>query len=152
MVYYQVNRSYRVVTDYKGERDVLLVKYENKDFDPRRVFCQSGLLKAALLDSSLSKCFDELADALFCCDKTPAPKLWLMDSLTITFSVGGNVPDHMTLIINTANGPMNLPAINLLGAVQTGGTFTQTINLPGQVDPTQVTSIVALFSYGEGVG
>lgn len=151
IVYYAVNRSYRVVTDYKGEREVVLVKYENNDFDAKRAYCNAHLLKDELIDPSLSTCFDTLGDALFCCDQEPPPRELLMDSLTMTFKLeGGQVPLRMSLVLFAANGPMTLPPINLLGAVQLGGTFTHTFNLPGQVDPKQVTSIVAFFQYPLG--
>lgn len=147
-VYYQVNRNYKVVTEYKGKRPVILVKYDNKEFDAERAYCNAEVLKDALLDPGLRGCFDELADALFCCDQKPAAKQWLMDSLTLTFKLeGGDIPHHITILLGTVNGPMTLPNMNIMGAVQPGGTFTQTVGLPGQVDPTQVTSMVAFVHY-----
>ncbi|HZG54360.1 MAG TPA: hypothetical protein VEZ40_19825 [Pyrinomonadaceae bacterium] len=104
-VYYQVNRNYKVVTEYKGKRPVILVKYDNKEFDAARAYCHAELLKEALLDQSLVGCFDELADALFCCDiKPPAPpppppsgEKALMDSLRLTVDVG-NIQGSVTLV------------------------------------------------------
>jgi hypothetical protein len=150
LMYYQVNTNYKVVTDYKGERDVILVKYNNKDFDAERAYCNAEVLKDALLDRSLLSCFDELAPALFCCDKKPAGKGVLMDSLTLTINLANEVgaPHLQQLTLNTINGQMNLGGGGLLQA----GINTQTFNLPGQVDPEQVTSIVLFFSTGGGMG
>jgi hypothetical protein len=152
LMYYQVNRSYRVVTDYKGERDVILIKYDNKDFDAQRAYCNAHVLKDALLDPALSSCFDALGDALFCCDKESAGETGMMDSLTFSFKLETGIPFSLTLILNTTNGPMTLPQINLLGVVQPGGTFSQTISLPGQVDPKQLTSILAVIHHASGGG
>lgn len=150
LMYYQVNRSYRVVTDYKGQRDVILVKYDNKDFDARRAYCNAHILKDALLDPALSSCFDALGDALFCCGEESAGKGGMMDSLTVSFNLDTGTPVSLTLFLNTTNGPMQLPPINLLGVVHSGGTFSQTISLPGQIDPTQLTSIVAFIHQSSG--
>ena len=38
IAYYQINRTYNVVTRYKGARDVILVKYPNSDFDAQRAY------------------------------------------------------------------------------------------------------------------
>jgi hypothetical protein len=148
LMYYQVNRNYRVVTDYKGERDVILVKYANTDFDPARVYCNAELLKDALLDQSLLKCFDELADALLCCDQKAVGAKVLMDSLSIMFKFQdrARVPFSMVVSLSTANGPITLPSVNVVGSVQPDGTFTHTFNLPGQIDPTKVTSLVIMFT------
>lgn len=145
MMYYQVNRNYRVVTEYKGEREVILVKYENDDFDAKRAYCNAHLLKDALLDPNLRSCFDELGDALFCCDQTPVGKEGLMDSLTITMNVaaGGGIITAIQVTLNTANGQVALPLTNTGWAVP--GTHTQTINLPVQVDPKQVNAIFISF-------
>lgn len=142
LMYYQVNRNYEVVTDYKGERDCILVKYDNNDFDAERAYCNAHLLKDALLDPALSGCFDELADALFCCDKETPPKEVRMDSLTITVRVGVTRRlASVTIILNTTNGAIPFQPINAL-SWQSGGTYTQTLTLPGQVDPQKVTSII----------
>lgn len=149
LVYYQINRNYLVETDYKGKRDVILVKYDNADFDAQRAYCSAEVLKEALLDQSLLPCFDELADALFCCDKKPVGKDVLMDSLTITLKVADfalNPPSGISLILATINGQVNLPPISMQG-IQVGATFTQTVNLPGPIDPKTITSVVAFFTY-----
>ncbi|HYJ04616.1 MAG TPA: hypothetical protein VEX43_05750 [Chthoniobacterales bacterium] len=144
LTYYQVNRSYRVVTDYKGERDVILVKCDNVDFDASRAYCHAELLRDALLDKSLLSCFDELADALFCCDKKPVGKSVLMDSITLSIKLapGSRRITRIQLILNTANGPITVPWTPV--SWQAGNNYTQTFTLPAQVDPKEVTSIVAL--------
>jgi hypothetical protein len=151
LMYYQVNRNYQVVTSFKGTRDVILVKYENKDFDAQRAYCNTAILKDALLDPSLRRCFDELGDALLCCDKKSAGSDVMMDSVTLTIKLGGvfGSANQIQLILNTANGPMALPWAPV--SWQSGGTYTQTFSLPGQVDPKLVTSI-AVFVQGSGFG
>jgi hypothetical protein len=152
MMYYQVNRSYCVVTDYKGWRDVILVKYENKDFDAQRAYCNAEILKDALLDSSLRGCFDELGTALFCCEKKAVGQDVFMDSFTLTLNLtlGNGFITQIQPILNTANGPVSMPWTNV--GWQAPGIRTQTFNLPGQVDPKQVTSIVVFFQYFGGGG
>ena len=147
-VYYQVNRNYKVVTEYKGKRPVILVKYDNKEFDAARAYCNAELLKEALLDQSLVGCFDELADALFCCDiKPPAPpptadKL-LMDSLTITVKPKDVVNPSYYIIIMLYSATGQQP-ISQLGPIylnpnwQPGAVHTQTFPLPAPIDPAQV--------------
>ncbi|MEK7995608.1 MAG: hypothetical protein AAB403_17550 [Planctomycetota bacterium] len=153
LMYYQVDRSYRVVTTYKGKRDVVLVQYENKDFDALRAWQNADLLRDALIDPSLREGFDALGDALFCCDKQAPPKELRMDALTITFT---NVQIHPSAhftqtMLATTNGPVSIPAIDMAGWVS-GGTYTQTINLPIQVDPRTVTGIFGFLSSGFGAG
>ncbi|HEV3048953.1 MAG TPA: hypothetical protein VGX50_01510 [Longimicrobium sp.] len=94
LMYYQVNRNYEVVTDYRGERDVFLVRYENAEFDAERAYCHAEILKDALLDPALLPCFDELADALFCCGVKPAEpppkssdKEMMIDSLDFAIKI-----------------------------------------------------------------
>ena len=147
-IYYQVNRNYEVVTDYKGERDVVLVKYDNADFDANRAYCNAELLKAALLDRSLLSCFDELADALYCCELTPAvpppigQKL-LMDSITLTVkprTVVGSLW-RISIVLHSATGQQPLAFVGLTQfnpLWQSGGVHTQTFSLSSSVDPAQV--------------
>ena len=149
LMYYQVNRNYRVVTEYKGQRDVFLVRYDNKEFDARRAYCNAELLKEVLLDRSLLGCFDELADALFCCGvkkeesgppPPPAEKV-LMDSLTLTVKpkevIGGGL---LTIHLYSATGTFPLSTVSAYVSPpwQPGGIHTQTFNLPNTVDPAQV--------------
>src|SRR5689334_7192389 len=148
-MYYQVNRNYRVVTNYKGEREVILVKYDNKDFDAKRAYCNAPFLKDALLDPSLRSCFDELANALFCCEEKMAGKNPLMDSLTIAINVtaGGGVITNIQIMLDTTGGLVTLPTTST--GWQVPGTHTTTVNLPGQIDPKQVNSIL-FFAHGLG--
>ena len=145
MMYFQINRNYKIVTDYKGEREVILVKYGNPDFDAKRAYCNAHLLKGALLDPSLSDCFDALPDALYCCDQKTLPKDLQMISVTISVKVlaASNLQDVM-LVLNTS-ASIALPPINAAGW-QSGGVYSQTVNLPAPVDPTQVTSVSALLT------
>jgi hypothetical protein len=151
LMYYQVNTNYKVVTDYKGERDVILVKYNNKEFDAERAYCNAEILKDALLDDSLLSCFDELATALFCCDKKSTSNSVLTDSLTLTIDIGDDRGSVLltSLILNTVNGPINLP-VNVF--LVDGQVYTHLFTLPGQVDPKQVTSIRVDFQVVGGSG
>lgn len=155
LMYYQVNRVYRVVTDYRGERDVILVKYENRDFDANRAYCHAGILKGALLDGSLRGCFDELAGALFCCDREPVGEDVRMESITVTMNLLES-PGHITAIqpiLFTTNGPVSLPSVHV--GWQAPGVKTHTFALPAQVDPKQVTAVLLQVDFppsGGGMG
>jgi hypothetical protein len=147
-VYYQVNRNYKVVTEYKGKRPVILVKYDNKEFDAARAYCNAELLKEALLDQSLLGCFDELADALFCCAiKPPAPpppanKELLIDSLRITVEAGeiqGTVA-RVFITLRSATGAF-LYSTGVNTVWNTGGIHTVTLPVNPPVDPRLVASI-----------
>jgi hypothetical protein len=150
LMYYQVNRNYRVVTDYRGERDVILVKYENRDFDAKRAYCNAHVLKDALLDPDLRSCFDELAGALFCCDREPVGEDVRMESLTIAIDLAGGSGIIATIhpILHTTNGPMYLTQTPV--GWHGNGLRTHTFTLPGQVDPKQVTSVVVFIHYVGG--
>jgi hypothetical protein len=156
LMYYQVNRNYRVVTDYRGERDVILVKYNNADFDASRVYCYAELLKSALLDQSLLKCFDELGDALFCCELTPvgAPEQ-LLDSVTITFWVKENNRDAWWFngVLTTANGsiPLGASAVSLQNW-QVGGMYSITIPISPAIDPKLAVSVTLGMAGETGFG
>jgi hypothetical protein len=152
-MYYQINRNYDVVTDYLGERDVVLIKCDNAAFDATRAYCNAELLKAALLDQILLPCFDELADALFCCNlkpivsPPPAGEKLLMDSLTITVKpkeVTGS-PDQIDILLYSATGQQPIAytgMANLNPVWQTGGVHTQTLKLyPAAIDPAEVASM-----------
>lgn len=151
LMYYGVNRVYRVVTDYRGQRDVILVKYENRDFDAHRAYCGASVLRDALLDPSLAGCFDELGDALFCCDEEgEAGQEVRMDSITISINrIGGSgIITSIHPVLQTANGPMYLQQTYV--GWSGNGLHTHTFPLPGQVDPTQVTSVVVFVHYAGG--
>jgi hypothetical protein len=139
--YYQVNRSYGVVTDYKGVRDVFLVRCNNADFDAKRAYDNIDLLKNALLDPALLSCFDELADALFCCNLTPVVKAWLMDSVTITFWVQArpNV-NWLSGVLTLTSGTVPFGPIVVIPWTA-GGMYTVSIPLSIPVDPKQSVSI-----------
>lgn len=158
-MYYQVNRNYEVVTDFKGEREVVLVKFDNSDFDANRAYCNAELLKAALLDQSLINCFDELADALFCCELTPVSpptgQKLLMDSLTLTVKpreVGGFW--GITIVLHSATGQQPLAWIGPTSPNphwMPGGVHTQTFNLQTHIDPAQVAWIEIQIISGTAV-
>ncbi|HWS88187.1 MAG TPA: hypothetical protein VN282_14550 [Pyrinomonadaceae bacterium] len=149
LMYYQVNRNYRVVTDYKGQREVFLIKYDNPDFDARRAYCHAELLKEALLDRSLLGCFDELADALFCCgvkkekegEQPPPAENVRMDSLTLTVkpkTYVGYGQINIELYSATGPSPLGIASAILAPDWQAGGVHTRTIPLSNTVDPAQV--------------
>lgn len=149
MMYYQVNCSYDVVTDYQGERDVILVKYENKDFDARRAYCNAEVLKDALLDPSLIGCFDELADALFCCDQKPGEMTeneMLIDSLLITVQPKEvqAFGDVMAIDLHSATAINDNPLVFgewIHARWAAGGVFKHTVNLRTPIDAAQVASM-----------
>jgi hypothetical protein len=149
LMYYGVNRVYRVVTDYKGEREVILVKYENRDFDAHRAYCGAHVLKDALLDPSLAQCFDELGDALFCCgeEEDAAGKDVRMESITVSVNLAGGseVINQIHPVLQTTNGPLYLTAVNVWW--HGSGVRSHTFTLPGQVDPAQVTSVLVIVHY-----
>jgi hypothetical protein len=151
LTYYQVNTSYEVVTEYRGEREAVLVRYPVRDFDAERAYCNAEVLKAALLDPALLGCFDELAGALFCCDIKPPPPAStpgdpvLMDSLTITVRPKdvGNGVWRLYVSLYSATSPSWQPlsttgSVNINPYWQSGGVHTQTFNLYPPVDPAQV--------------
>ena len=151
LMYYQIDRSYLVETAYKGQRDVVLVKYDNMDFDALRAWKNADLLADALIDSSLRAGFAELGDALFCCDMPVPPTDPKADSLTFKFTnihIGAGA--HFTqMMLVTTNGNIPLPLISTAGWVN-GQTHTETINLPLQVDPSTMTGIVIFLNTGAG--
>jgi hypothetical protein len=153
LMYYQIDRTYLVETAYKGERDVVLVKYDNIDFDALRAWQNADLLADALIDPSLRPGFDELGDALFCCNMPVPPTDPKADSLTFKFTnihIGPGV--HFTqMMLVTTNGNIPLPLISTAGWVN-GQTHTETIALPLQVDPRTITGIVIFLSAGMGLG
>jgi hypothetical protein len=143
IVYYQVNESFRVVTKYKGYRNVVLVQYPNDDFDAKRAYCNAAILRPALLDKSLDGCFDELAQALFCCNEKPQ---LLMDSVTITATVVANSgTSSIKFSMGTANGGVQTPAFSVTGW-QSGQTVSQTIALPAPIDPATVNNVILIPS------
>jgi hypothetical protein len=146
-MYYQINRNYNVVTDFLGEREVVLIKYGKADFDATRAYCNADLLKDALLDQSLLPCFDELADALFCCDKTSVGGERLMDSVTITFWVDAprviSPANQLGGNLSLANGSkisFGASSTNPAGW-QAGDIKSVNIPLGTPVDPNDVVSI-----------
>jgi hypothetical protein len=144
-VFYQVNEGFRVVTRYVGERNAILVRYPNDDFDARRAFCNAAVLRPALLDPSLDKCFDELTDALFCCDEKAGADV-RMDSVTLTATVQSNSSTStLTLLLWTANGVIQLPTISISGW-QSGQTHTQMFPLGAPIDPAIVHTVTITVS------
>jgi hypothetical protein len=142
LMYYQVNRSYRVVTDYRGERDVVLVHYENAGFDAQRAWAHAALLQGALLDPALAGGFAAIGEALFCCDVEPPPEELWMDSVTFRFGEG-NV--HGTIIgtLFTTGGPVQLPPFSADPSV--------TVTLPYRMDPRTVTAVLLDVIGGHGM-
>ena len=152
MMYYQINKNYRVVTDYKGKRDVILIKYDNADFDAKRAYCNAELLKDALLDQSLLGCFDELADALFCCDlkpvepPPPGEKL-LMDTLRLTVDVRdvqGIIGALEISLFSSAHGRLFFQSIGSVGNTSTlwpSGIHSHLFSVSPPIDPSVVDSV-----------
>jgi hypothetical protein len=138
--YFQVNQSFRVVTSYKGVRDAVLVQYPNDDFDAKRACCNAVVLRPALLDKSLDKCFDELAEALFCCDeKSPGPDV-RMDSVTIEATLQARFgTTSFTLTLVTTNGAIQLGSIFVV-PWQAGQTYSQTFPV-SPIDPASVNTV-----------
>ena len=142
MEYYQVNENYSVETSYKGQRDVLLVKYDNIDFDAKRAYCKAELLKPALLDQNLLSCFDDLPDALFCC--TDARLAAGTSFYYITLSFIGPMASSFIFsgqlnISNRAPITLTLPSYQ----IQNSGTFQFEVAIPapplGPLDTLAVT-------------
>jgi len=150
LMYYQINRGYQVVTSFKGSRDLILVKCDNADFDAERAYCNAELLKGVLLDQSLLSCFNELADALFCCELTPVVTQPLMDSVTITFWVKENINNTSgySLILNLASGPPVFSQPPQIWQWQPGSMHSVTVSLPTPVNPNQMVSIVLYGGFG----
>jgi hypothetical protein len=149
-MYYQVNRSYRVVTYFRGVRPVMLVRYDNVPFDAKRAFCSAGVLKDALLDPALAGCFDALADALYCCDAPLPPANPVATSINVTVHVKDIIKHgHLYLQLVTSSGNVAAQTIATVGW-QAGGTYTQTVQLSSPVDPRQVTGILASVT-GSGI-
>jgi hypothetical protein len=150
LFYYQVNENFNVVTDYKGERDVILIEYPNIEFDARRAYCNARVLKAALLDESLANCFDELGEALFCCQETPKGADVRMESVTLTMNVAAisNILS-LTVTLLTTLGPIQLPGIIVAGWQP--GVHTETLALPAPIDPAIVHGVV-IAENGPGFG
>jgi hypothetical protein len=144
LAYYQVNRNYRVVTEYLGEREVILVHYEVTDFDALRAYCNADALKEALLEPGLEGAFDDLAEALFCCDasSTNAADGPRMDAITISFKVLSVFHLHeVTVHLVTANGTIALQP-PLQGPFQAGQDYTFTLTLAGQIPPSDLSAVV----------
>lgn len=137
VMYYQLDRRYRVETRCKGRRDVILVKYDNTDFTMERAFCNADVLKSVLLDSSLLSCFDDLGPALFC-QKPPAPKSLLMDSVTISLHRENGFGDFNVVLSFVGGGSM---IVGVFGVPPGSGSVVQTFTLPVAIDPNSVASI-----------
>jgi len=145
VMYYQVNRNYKVITDYKGQRDVILVKYNNDGFDSHKAYCNAEILEGGLLDPDLRSCFDALGDVLFCCGRGIKEQGILMDAVTLAINGTDKNVQLLSILLNTGNGPITIQAN---GASLAPGA-QQTFNLPALVDPAQVQSVV-LFTSGGG--
>lgn len=148
LAYYQVNRSYEVVTEFKGERDVILVEYPNDDFDAKRAFCQASVLRPALLDPTLAESFDLLGDALFCCDQPAAGAKVRMTEVTVRATVHSNHFALIDLTLRTNNSSISLPGVNIL-SWSPGGTYQATVPTP-PLDPADITHIFANLIGGGG--
>lgn len=70
IMYYEVMRNYTVITRARGSREVLMIECPTTPFTIHELQCNAYLLRQALLDPSLLACFDELAEALCCSDKS----------------------------------------------------------------------------------
>lgn len=142
LLYYQINRAYKVVTEYTGERDVILVWYDfGLEFDGLRAWQNSLLLKDALLDASLAPNFDALGKALFCCDSPSATIKQRVESFRITLSViGPPPPGSPAIFLNAQVGGPNWTVP--VGFYRDSGTYTFVVAVPsGEViDPAAITS------------
>ena len=153
LMYYQINKNYKVVMDYKGKRDVILIKYDNADFDAKRAYCNAELLKDALLDRSLLSCFDELADALFCCDLkpvvTPPPpgEKLLMNSLRLTVDVRdiqGLIGGLSITLMSSAHGLLftqSIGSVNNTSILWTSGIHSHLFSVSPPIDPSIVDEV-----------
>jgi hypothetical protein len=150
-LYYQVNQAYRVVTYFRGERPILLVRYPNAAWDAERAFCNASVLKPALLDPSLAHCFDELADALYCCDHADVPKGASATALQVTARVLANHNARdVRLVLQTTSGNAAADPVQTGGWIE-GGVYSQTVALNPPVDPASVSHLAAFVTPG-GVG
>jgi hypothetical protein len=151
LMYYQVNRNYLVRSDFRGERDAILIEYPNVEFDARRAHCNATALRGELLDPSLDAAFDDLGDALFCCRESGNGKSGLMESITITVNVAAiNRIMNLAVTLVTASGPIQFPPF-AVHAWQPG-TESVTLTLPSPIDPASVTAVVLVATGWSGLG
>lgn len=146
MMYYQVNHNYRVVTEYKGVRDVILIGYWNQDFDAHRAFCYAHLLKDALLNPAFASGFGLLADVLYCCDSGQDEDEQKVFTREITFSykdLGGANPITMKLVLFLPNGTIDVGPV--LTPQPNAGVISQTFTLPVPVEVTTITQAIIFF-------
>lgn len=66
VLYYEVLRHYRVVTECVSKQRVLFVSYDVQAFDRQTAFCARLILERVLLDARLRKCFDAVERLLYC--------------------------------------------------------------------------------------
>jgi hypothetical protein len=153
LVYYQVNRSYNVITDYKGEREVLLVRADSLEFDAVRAYEHSGLLKGVLLDPTLANAFDQLADALFCCNLKPpdaTPSVRMIDSLEMKFWLqrrdGSAWWFNGTFHYEGGSSFFGGSTTANLNPWQPGGMYTITVPISPPIDPASAVSVVLMLA------
>ena len=66
LMYYEVLKHYKVITEYLGKGQALLIKYDCKPFTLASAWCNKHILQNRLLDPSLRDCFDAVGRVLYC--------------------------------------------------------------------------------------
>jgi hypothetical protein len=69
ILYYEVLRHYRIITECVSKQRVLFVDYDVKGFDRKTAFCKRLILEQVLLDQRLRGCFDSVERLLYCTPK-----------------------------------------------------------------------------------
>lgn len=108
LMYYQVNRNYRVITGCRGWRNVILIRYPVMVFTPQLANCSKHFLTGQLLDPSLEHCFEALGEFLHCCRPKTVPRR-MVDRLYFEVTAQqrdhhGMIPHIVLVLIRLASG------------------------------------------------
>ena len=96
ILYYEVLRHYRVVTELVSKQAVLLVDYDVTRFDEAKARCFRDILERVLLDPRLRSCFDALERLKYC---TPASLL--EETVEATAEAAGQFIDRLLITVVT---------------------------------------------------
>jgi hypothetical protein len=110
VLYYEVLRHYRVITECISIQKVVFVEYDAEEpFDLGRAFCNRHILERVLIDPRLRHCFDAVERVKYCAKPETASESAGNDRikrLVITITTEDSTDGDVLFLLRLANGDL----------------------------------------------
>jgi len=146
VLYYEVLRHYRVITECVSRQRVYFVDYDVRRFDRKIAFCQRTILERVLLDPRLRDCFDPIERLLYCTperllaeveagDRAEQP---FIEELLISITTEDGTDGDVVFLLDLADGSVLTNDMGHTGFDDEGDRHRETWKPEGEIRPTAI--------------